>query len=119
MTPRPASAATAHTGSIFSVPHPQNPNFTGRDKLLESLLACIRPEELMYGKLLGTLAIGLSMILFWVGCAAVAAIATDGAIAALGVAIAVNAGAALVYSTRALDAFAAATAARRSRLQAA
>ncbi len=51
------------------------------NKLLESLLACIRPEELMYGKLLGALAVGLSMILVWLGCAAVVAFATHGAIA--------------------------------------
>ncbi|MBU1755538.1 MAG: ABC transporter permease [Alphaproteobacteria bacterium] len=51
------------------------------NKLLESLLACIRPEELMYGKLLGALAVGLSMILVWVGCAAAVAFATHGAIA--------------------------------------
>ncbi|OBX19969.1 hypothetical protein A9995_05365 [Erythrobacter sp. QSSC1-22B] len=51
------------------------------NKLLESLLACIRPEELMYGKLLGALAVGFSMILVWVGCAAVVAFATHGAIA--------------------------------------
>ena len=36
-------------------------------KLLESILACITPEELMYGKLLGALAIGLSMLTVWLG----------------------------------------------------
>ncbi len=51
------------------------------NKLLESLLACIRPEELMYGKLLGALAVGLSMITVWIGCAAVATFFTHGAIA--------------------------------------
>lgn len=51
------------------------------NKLIESLLACIRPEELMYGKLLGSLAVGLSMIGVWVVCAAVAAYAGQGAIA--------------------------------------
>lgn len=51
------------------------------NKLIESLLACIRPDELMYGKLLGSLAVGLSMIAVWVVCAAVAAFATQGAIA--------------------------------------
>ena len=51
------------------------------NKLLESLLACIRPEELMYGKLLGGLAIGLLMILVWAGCAGVAAYMTHGVIA--------------------------------------
>ena len=50
------------------------------NKLLESLLACIRPEELMYGKLIGSLAVGLLMILVWAACAAVAAYATQGVI---------------------------------------
>lgn len=49
-------------------------------KLLESILACITPEELMYGKLLGALGIGLSMLTAWLGAAAIAAFATQGAI---------------------------------------
>lgn len=53
------------------------------NKLIESLLACIRPEELMYGKLLGSLAVGLSMIGVWVVCAAVAVYAGQGAVADL------------------------------------
>ncbi|QDM41045.1 ABC transporter permease [Altererythrobacter sp. TH136] len=52
-------------------------------KLLESILACITPEELMYGKLLGALAIGLSMLAVWLGTGAVVAFATHGAIADL------------------------------------
>ena len=51
------------------------------NKLLESLLACIRPEELMWGKLVGTVAIGLSMILFWTLCASVAVFASQGVVA--------------------------------------
>lgn len=51
------------------------------NKLLESLLACIRPEELMYGKLLGGLSVGLLMIAVWAGCAGIAAYATQGVIA--------------------------------------
>lgn len=51
------------------------------NKLLESLLACIRPEELMQGKLLGALAVGFSMIGVWVGCAIVVAFFTQGEIA--------------------------------------
>lgn len=51
------------------------------NKLIESLLACISPEELMYGKLLGGLVVGLMMISVWAGCAGVAAFATQGAIA--------------------------------------
>jgi ABC-type Na+ efflux pump permease subunit len=50
------------------------------NKLIESLLACISPEELMYGKLLGGLVVGLMMISVWAGCAGVAAFATQGAI---------------------------------------
>lgn len=53
------------------------------NKLLESLLACITPEELMYGKLLGGLSVGLMMISVWAGCAALAAFATQGAISDL------------------------------------
>lgn len=51
------------------------------NKLIEGLLACISPEDLMYGKLLGGLVVGLMMISVWAGCAGVAAYATQGAIA--------------------------------------
>jgi len=51
------------------------------NKLIESLLACISPEELMAGKLLGGLVVGLMMLSVWAGCAAVAAYATQGVIA--------------------------------------
>ena len=51
------------------------------NKLLETVLACVTPEQLMYGKLLGTIAVGLSMVLVWVGCGIGAAYATHGAIA--------------------------------------
>ena len=50
------------------------------NKLLETVLACVSPEELMYGKLLGTAGIGLFMIAVWVGCGVFAAYATQGAI---------------------------------------
>ena len=53
------------------------------NKLLETVLACVSPEELMHGKLLGTIAVGLSMIVVWVICGIVAAYATHGAIADL------------------------------------
>lgn len=53
------------------------------NKLLESLLACITPEELMYGKLLGSLSVGLMMIAVWFGCAGIAAYATQGVISDL------------------------------------
>jgi ABC-type Na+ efflux pump permease subunit len=51
------------------------------NKLLETVLACVSPEQLMYGKLLGTLAVGLSMVLAWVACGFAAGYATHGAIA--------------------------------------
>ena len=51
------------------------------NKLLETVLATISPEQLMYGKLLGTVAVGLTMMAVWIGCGAFAAYATQGAIA--------------------------------------
>jgi ABC-2 type transport system permease protein len=51
------------------------------NKLLETVISTLTPEELMYGKLLGTVAVGLTMIAVWIGCGAVAAYATQGAIA--------------------------------------
>jgi len=51
------------------------------NKLLETVLACVSPEELMYGKLLGTAGVGLFMIAVWVACALFGAYATKGAIA--------------------------------------
>jgi ABC-type Na+ efflux pump permease subunit len=53
------------------------------NKLLETVLACISPEELMYGKLLGTIGVGVSMILAWVACGMIAGYATHGVIADL------------------------------------
>lgn len=53
------------------------------NKLIESLLACISPEELMYGKLLGGLSVGMMMLAVWAGCAGIAAFATQGIIADL------------------------------------
>ena len=51
------------------------------NKLLETVLACVSPEELMYGKLLGTVGVGIFMIAVWIGCGLFAAYATQGAIA--------------------------------------
>ena len=51
------------------------------NKLLETVIACVSPEELMYGKLVGTVGIGLSMIAVWMLCGVGAAYATQGAIA--------------------------------------
>jgi ABC-2 type transport system permease protein len=53
------------------------------NKLLETVIACVSPEELMYGKLVGTVGIGLSMIAVWMLCGVGAAYATQGAIADL------------------------------------
>jgi len=49
------------------------------NKLLESLLACVSPSELMYGKLVGLGAVGLTIILFWAACA-IAAVSTSAGI---------------------------------------
>jgi ABC-2 type transport system permease protein len=45
------------------------------NKLLEAVLACVKPAELMYGKLLGLGAIGLTIVLVWGGCAVGAGLA--------------------------------------------
>ncbi|WP_420139153.1 ABC transporter permease [Sphingomonas sp.] len=50
------------------------------NKLIETLLACVSPNELMHGKLIGTVAVGLTMVLFWLLCAVGAAFATQGII---------------------------------------
>lgn len=51
------------------------------NKLLESVLACIRPSELMYGKLVGLGAIGLTILGVWVGAAIGASLAVQGMVA--------------------------------------
>jgi ABC-2 type transport system permease protein len=51
------------------------------NRLLESVLACIRPNQLMFGKLLGLGAIGLTVMAVWVGCALGAAYFQQGFIA--------------------------------------
>lgn len=51
------------------------------NKLLETVLACVSPNALMYGKLIGTVAVGLTMVTVWVLCGIGAAYATQGAIA--------------------------------------
>ena len=53
------------------------------NKLLESVLACIRPGELMYGKLLGLGGVGLSIVAVWAGCAAAAAFSAQGIVSDL------------------------------------
>jgi len=51
------------------------------NKLIEAVLACVSPDQFMYGKLLGTIAVGLTMVAVWVAAAIVAAFATQGMIA--------------------------------------
>ena len=51
------------------------------NKLIEAVLACVSPAQFMYGKLIGTIAVGLTMVAVWVTAAIVAAFATQGMIA--------------------------------------
>jgi len=51
------------------------------NKLLESVLACVRPAALMNGKLVGLGGVGLGIILVWIGCAVAATLVSSGAIA--------------------------------------
>ena len=51
------------------------------NKLLESLLACVHPGDLMHGKLIGLGAIGMTVAAVWAGCAATAAFVARGALA--------------------------------------
>jgi ABC-2 type transport system permease protein len=51
------------------------------NKLLEAVLACITPDQLLYGKLLGVLAVGGLMIGAWIGFAVAAAFGVQGVIA--------------------------------------
>jgi ABC-2 type transport system permease protein len=52
------------------------------NRLLEQVLACITPQELMLGKLIGLGAIGLTVTLVWTACGLMAANATPGFAAA-------------------------------------
>ena len=51
------------------------------NKLLESILACIDARELMYGKLVGVVGLGLTAVVVWVGCAVGAAYSFQGDLA--------------------------------------
>ena len=51
------------------------------NRLLEAVLACVEPRELMVGKLIGLGAVGLCIIAAWIGCALLAAFSIDGAVA--------------------------------------
>ncbi|HEY3812526.1 MAG TPA: ABC transporter permease [Caulobacteraceae bacterium] len=50
------------------------------NKLLESVLATIRPSALMYGKLLGLGAVGLLIVVVWSGCAVAGVLSSHNAI---------------------------------------
>ncbi|HZZ67514.1 MAG TPA: ABC transporter permease [Phenylobacterium sp.] len=50
------------------------------NKLLESVLACVTPDELLYGKLIGVLAVGMVMIAVWIGFAVGAAFSVQGVV---------------------------------------
>ena len=51
------------------------------NKLIESVLACIKPDALMQGKLLGLGVVGMVIILVWAGCAVGAAYSFAGVMA--------------------------------------
>lgn len=51
------------------------------NKLLEAVLACVSPDDLLYGKLIGVVGAGLTMIAVWVAFAVGAAFAVEGAVA--------------------------------------
>lgn len=51
------------------------------NKLLEAVLACVTPDDLLFGKLLGVLGVTILMVAFWAAGAAVAAFAFHGVVA--------------------------------------
>ena len=51
------------------------------NKLLESVLACVRPSSLMNGKLVGLGGVGLAIIVVWAGCGVAAALSSTGTFA--------------------------------------
>jgi ABC-2 type transport system permease protein len=51
------------------------------NKLLETVLACVHPGELMHGKLLGLGGIGLTIVSAWIGCAIAGGYAARGVLA--------------------------------------
>jgi ABC-2 type transport system permease protein len=51
------------------------------NRLLEAVLACVEPRELMIGKLIGLGAVGLTIIAAWIGCALLAAFSVQGVVA--------------------------------------
>ena len=51
------------------------------NRLLEAVLACVEPRELMVGKLIGLGAVGLTIITAWIGCGLLAAFSIGGGFA--------------------------------------
>lgn len=51
------------------------------NKLMEAVLACVSPAELMYGKLIGIMGVGLSVIIVWIACALGGAFSAPGQMA--------------------------------------
>ena len=51
------------------------------NKLIETVLACVSPDELLYGKLMGVMGVGLTMIVVWIGFALGAAFSVQGVVA--------------------------------------
>ncbi|MBV9548937.1 MAG: ABC transporter permease [Alphaproteobacteria bacterium] len=51
------------------------------NRLLEAVLACVEPRELMLGKLIGLGAVGLTILMAWIGCALLAAFSMEGVVA--------------------------------------
>jgi ABC-2 type transport system permease protein len=51
------------------------------NRLLEAVLACIEPRELLLGKLIGLGGVGLTVLAAWIGCALLAAFSMDGFVA--------------------------------------
>ncbi|HET7084962.1 MAG TPA: ABC transporter permease [Rhizomicrobium sp.] len=51
------------------------------NRLLEAVLACVEPRELMLGKLIGLGAVGLTILAAWIGCALLAAFSVEGVMA--------------------------------------
>jgi ABC-type Na+ efflux pump permease subunit len=50
------------------------------NKLLESVLACVTPDDLLFGKLIGVMGVGLVMIGAWIAFAVGAAFSVQGAV---------------------------------------
>jgi ABC-2 type transport system permease protein len=51
------------------------------NKLLESVLACVTPDDLLFGKLIGVMGVGLLMIGAWIAVAVGAAFSVQGVVA--------------------------------------